>query len=711
MNRRLAIAVLVLAAACSSRARKPPKEGFPYPEARTVDVVDDYHGTPVADPYRWMEEPDTEELRAWIDAENELTHGWLGRGSDRRRIRDRLEELWNYERFGMPKLEGGKYYFFRNSGLEDQAPLYVADALDAEPRVVLDPNTLSADGTVALADTWFSPDGRYMGYSLAEAGSDWKTLHVRDTQSGEDLPADVIRGVKFGTGSWNAEGSGFYYARLPIPEEGAELTAANESPRVFYHSLGTAQAEDVLVYERPDQPTWSLYPGVTEDGRYLLIYAFKVGSKQNAIFVKDLQVDGEVKQLLDFETRTYMLGNDGPVFYAVTDKDAPRRRVVTFDVREPGYDKWTELIPEGKQAIEEVSLIGDRFFVNRLRLAQSRVTIHTLDGKEERTLELPGPGTVWGLEGRRKDPETFFAFSSYTYPTTIYRYGIEDAAVSLFRKPKVDFDPAKFVTRQVAYASKDGTDVTMFISHRRGLMLDGKNPALLYGYGGFDNSETPYFSVANLVWMEMGGVYCVANLRGGGEYGKEWHEAGMLKKKQNVFDDFIAAAESLCANKYTSPGKLAIMGGSNGGLLVGAVLNQRPDLFGAALPAVGVMDMLRYHRFTVGKYWVSEYGSAEDPEMFPTLFAYSPYHNIRKQDYPAVLVTTADHDDRVVPAHSFKYTARLQAEQQGTAPVLIRVETRAGHGAGTPTSKRIDLVADQWTFLARALRMKVSFRD
>ena len=562
-----------LAAACSSRAQKPPKEGFRYPEARTVDVVDDYHGTEVADPYRWMEEPDTEELRAWIDAQNELTHGWLGKGSDRRRIRDRLEELWNYERFSIPKLEGGKYYFRRNSGLEDQAPLYVADSLDGEARVVLDPNTLSEDGTVALADTWFSPDGRYMGYSLSEAGSDWKTLRVRDMETGEDLPADVLRGVKFGTGSWNAEGSGFFYARLPVPEEGAELTAANDAPRVFYHSLGTSQDEDVLVYERPDEPTWSLYPGVTEDGRYLLIFAFKVGSKDNAIFVKDLQVDGEVKPLLGFETRTFVLGNDGPLFYAVTDKDAPKRRVVSFDVREPSYDKWKELIPEGKQAIEEVSLVGDRFFVNRLRLAQSRVTVHTLDGKVERTLELPGPGTVWGLEGRRDDPETFFAFSSYTYPTTIYRYRVGDGDRALFRTPKVDFDPERFVTRQVAYASRDGTKVTMFLSHRRGLLLNGKNPALLYGYGGFNSSMTPYFSVANLVWMEMGGVYAVANLRGGGEYGKAWHEGGMLKhSKQNVFDDFIAAAEWLMrpTATRTRPNVWPSCGGSNGGLLVGA---------------------------------------------------------------------------------------------------------------------------------------------
>jgi len=424
--------------------------------------------------------------------------------------------------------------------------------------------------------------------------------------------------------------------------------------------------------------------------------------------VKDLQLDGEVKPVFpDFDGRYSILGNDGTRFFMMTHRDAPMGRVVAFDVREPAPDKWTELIAGTKQSIENISLVGDRFLVNRLRLAQSEVAVYGLDGRFEKTIELPGAGTVWGLEGRRKDTETFFAFSSYTHPTTIYRYDVASGETSAFRRPDVDFDPGDFYTRQVAYTTKDGTPVTMFITHKRGLVLHGKNPTLLHGYGGFNASQTPWFSPSYLVWMEMGGVYCEPNLRGGGEYGKEWHEAGILRNKQKVFDDFIAAAEALCFNHYTNPGKLAISGGSNGGLLVGACLNQRPDLFAAALPAVGVMDMLRYHRFTVGRFWVSEYGSADDPEMFPTLLAYSPYHNIKKREYPAVLVTTSDHDDRVVPAHSFKYTARLQAAQQGPAPVLIRVETRAGHGAGTPTSKRIDLVADRWTFLARNLRMKV----
>ncbi|MEM8885101.1 MAG: prolyl oligopeptidase family serine peptidase, partial [Planctomycetota bacterium] len=434
-------------------------------------------------------------------------------------------------------------------------------------------------------------------------------------------------------------------------------------------------------------------------------------SGSNALYLKDLELDGEVKPFLPaFDARYSVLGNDGPLFYIYTDNDAPNGRVVKIDARETDAEKWVSVVPESKQTIESISLVGGQLFVHRLRFARSQVTVFGLDGKELRKVDLPGLGSVYGFNGRRSDTETFFAYSSFTSPSTIYRYDITSGEVSVFRQPKVDFKPDNYFTRQVSYASKDGTRVTMFISHRRGLILNGKNPVMLYGYGGFNNSMTPYFSVSNLVWMEMGGVLAVPNLRGGGEYGEAWHEAGMLENKQNVFDDFIAAAESLVYNKYSNPKRIAIAGGSNGGLLVGACLNQRPELFAAAIPSVGVMDMLRYHRFTIGRFWISEYGSAEDPKMFPTLYAYSPYHNIRNIAYPAVMVTTGDHDDRVVPAHSFKYAARLQQAQKGPAPILIRVETRGGHGAGTPTSKRIDAAADQWTFLARNLRMRVRFR-
>lgn len=714
------IALVFVLAACGSRDTALPDEGFQYPEARRGDVTDDYHGTIVADPYRWMEESDSEELKTWIAAENKVTFGWLRKGKDRTGIRARIEELWNYEKVGVPKVEKSGYVFRRNTGLQNQSVLYIANSLSGEPRVLLDPNKLSEDGTIALAGTWFSPDGKYMGYSVSTSGSDWQQLRVREVATGEDLPADVINWTYARSASWNAEGSGFYYTRFPEPEDGKEFTAVKSEPKIYYHSVGTAQEEDVLIYERSDQPTWSLSPWVTEDGAYLFVYVYKVGSKNNALFVKDLAADSEVRPLLaDFDANYSVIGNDGPKLYLYTNHSAPLGRVVSMDMRasmaapedkkaakKDAGTKFVDVIPQGRQSLESVNLVGDRFIVTRLRSARSDVSVYGLDGKRERKIALPGIGSVWGLRGRRRDKETFFSFSGYTTAPTIYRYDIESGKTSLHRKSEVDFDPAQYFTRQTTFHSKDGTAVNIFISHKRGLKRDGNNPTILYGYGGFDISLTPRFSITNLVWMEMGGVYCVVSLRGGGELGKAWHEAGMLKNKQNVFDDFISAAEALIANDYTSKSKLAMMGGSNGGLLVGAVLNQRPDLFAAALPAVGVMDMLRYQKFTRGFHWISEYGSSEDPDMFPTLYGYSPYHNIKQREYPAVMVTTADHDDRVVPAHSFKYTAALQRAQTGPAPILIRVETKAGHGAGTPTKKRIDAAADRWTFLSRVLGMK-----
>ena len=708
--RSLPFLLIALACACSSRAKAPPKGGFAYPEARTVDQVDTYGKVEVADPYRWMEE-DSPELQAWIEAQNKITLGWLREGSDRRRIRERLEKLWNYEKYSVPKVEGGKYVYRRNTGLENQATLYIADSLDAEPRVLLDPNTLSEDGTVALRDTYFSPDGSLMAYEVSSGGSDWKMLRVREVSSGDDLPSDVLTGLKFSGVSWNAEGSGFYYTRLAEPAAGQELKASDAAPKVYYHSVGTSQAEDVLVYERPDKPRWSIYPWATEDGRYLLMIVIRDGSSGNALYVQDLKTGGEFQPVIEtFDAEYWVLGNDESMLYLSTDDEAPKGRVIGIDLAKPERKEWKTIIPEGPHPIRRVSLVGDRFFVNRMRLARTQIGVYRMDGTREREIRLPTLGSAFGIEGRRRDTEVFFAFSSYTVPPTIFRYDIATGTRSVFRKPTVEFDPADFYTRQVTFKVTGSKRVTMFISHRRGIKLDGNNPTLLYGYGGFNSAVTPYFSVSNLVWMEMGGVYAVANIRGGGERGKEWHDAGRLKNKQNTFDDFIAAAESLIFNKYTNPKRLAIQGRSNGGLLVGACLNQRPDLFAAALPAVGVMDMLRYHRFTAGRYWVSEYGSPEDPELFAVLRGYSPYHNIRKGvRYPATLITTADHDDRVVPMHSYKYAARLQAAQRGDAPILIRVDTRAGHGAGTPTSKRIDLAADEWTFLARNLRMDVDF--
>jgi len=710
--RRLSVLVLLFfATACSSRAKTPPKGGFAYPEARAGDHVDSYGDARVADPYRWMEEPDSPELKTWIEAQNKLTYGWLQKGRDRRRIRERLEELWNYERYSVPRVEGGRYIYRHNSGLQNQSVLEQADSLDGESRVLLDPNTLSQDGTVALGGTWFSPNGRLLAYATSSAGSDWREVRVRDIETGDDMAADHLRWIKWGGVAWNAEGSGFYYTRYPQPEAGRELTASNTAPRIFYHSVGTAQDEDVLVYERPDKPDWSLYPWTSEDGKFLVIHASPSSSKHNALFVQDLTKGGPFKPVIEgFDARYRTLGNVGSALFLATDRGAARGRVIAIDVSDPAPAKWKEIVPEGRDTIQRASLVGGRLFVNRLHLARSQVTVYTLDGKVDKRIKLPGLGTARGFNGRSHDTETFFSFSGYIHPTTIYRYDIATGKSSLFRKPNVDFDPAEFVTRQVVYRGKTGRKISMFISHRRGMLLDNSHPTLLAGYGGFNISLTPRFSVASLVWMEMGGVYAVANIRGGGEYGEKWHRAGMLKNKQNCFDDFAAAADGLIANGYTSPPHLAIMGGSNGGLLVGACINQRPDLFAAALPAVGVMDMLRFQHFTAGRFWVSEYGSADDPEMFPVLRAYSPYHNIKPGvRYPAVLITTADHDDRVVPMHSFKYAARLQAAQAGANPILIRIDTRAGHGAGTPTEKRIDLAADKWTFLARALRMKIDF--
>jgi prolyl oligopeptidase len=709
MLRRALLPLLVLGSLPACRGRLSAEDP---PATRAVEHVDEYHGRRVEDPYRWLEEMDSDETKAWIAAQNERTREFLERGSARKRIRRRLEQLWNFERFSVPVREGGRYFFRRNDGLQDQAVLYVADGLAAEPRVLLDPNTLSPDGTVSLRDRFtVSPDGRLLAYGLSRGGSDWQEIRVRDVETGEDL-GDTLQWIKFSDAAWVADGSGFYYARMPEPEAGKELSAANRRSMVCFHRLGTPQSEDAVVYERKDQPDWFLYPWVTDDRRYLGIYASAGSASTNALLWKDLASDGPVVELPGaFEASYDPVGNDGPTWWILTDRGAPKRRLVAVDLANPQPEAWRELVPEGRQPIEQVTVVGDRFLVRRLKVATTRVSVFTLDGALERELDLPGLGTADGFEGRRKDRETFYSFSAFTAPTTIYRHDFDTGRSEVWRRPRVDFDPGEFETKQVVYPSHDGTHVPMFLSHRKGLELDGRNPTLLHGYGGFRNSLTPWFRVSTLVWMELGGVYAVANLRGGGEFGEEWHKAGMLEKKQNVFDDFVAAGEALVRNGYTTPRKLAIAGTSNGGLLVAACMNQRPDLFGACLPSVGVMDMLRYQEFTVGRAWVSEYGSSAEPAMFPVLLGYSPYHNLRKGvRYPATLVMTGDHDDRVVPAHSYKYAARLQACQAGEAPILLRVETSTGHGAGTPTSKWIDDAADQWAFLARVLEIDVPRR-
>jgi prolyl oligopeptidase len=682
---------------------------FTYPKAKKVDQVDDYHGTKVADPYRWLENPDSEDARVWIEAQNQLTFGFLDQIPERAKLKERLTKLWNYEKYSSPFAEGGRYFFYKNDGLQNQNVLYTADSLEGAPCVLLDPNALSKDGTVALSGLAISHDGKLMAYALASAGSDWQEWKVRDVQTGKDLD-DHLRWSKFSGASWTADHKGFYYSRYDEPNEKTKLEDANYFHKLYYHRVGTKQAEDVLVYERKDQKEWGFDGKVTDDGRYLIISVWRGTDPKNLVFYQDLKTKGAkvVELIKDFEAAYSFIGNDGPVFYFRTDLSAPRGRIMAIDARKPERERWKELVPQAAETIDGdsgVNLINNQFVVPYLKDARSQIKVFDLKGKLVREIGLPGLGTAADLRGKRKDTEMFYVFTGFTSPGTVYGVDLTTGKSFVFRAPKVDFNPNDYETKQVFYASKDGTKVPMFITHKRGLKLDGTNPTYLYGYGGFNVSLTPAFSIGNLVWMEMGGVYAQANLRGGGEYGEDWHQAGMKLKKQNVFDDFIAAAEWLIANKYTSTPKLAIGGGSNGGLLVGACITQRPDLFGAALPAVGVMDMLRFQKFTIGWAWTSDYGSSDNTEEFKALSAYSPLHNIKLgTKYPATMITTADHDDRVVPAHSFKFAAAMQEAQTGANPILIRIETQAGHGTGKPTAKIIEEIADKWGFLVKVLK-------
>jgi prolyl oligopeptidase len=680
---------------------------LPYPATRTTNQVDVYHGVTVADPYRWLEDDNSPETKAWVAAQNRVTFDYLAKISDRDAIKQRLTKLWNFERYGTPFKSGDRYFFGKNNGLQNQSVIYTLRSLDDAPTVLLDPNTLSPDGTVALAGLAPSNDGNLLAFGLSGSGSDWQEWKVRDVRTGQDLE-DHLKWVKFSNASWTKDDHSFYYSRYDEPTETQALTGVNYFQKLYRHRIGTSQSEDKLVYHRPDHKDWGFGGEVTDDGRYLIITVSQGTAPQTRVFYQDLsQPDSKVVELLnEFDALYDFVDNDGPVFWFRTDLDAPRGRLIAIDISKPERMNWRELIPQAAETLTGVNALNNSFVATYLKDAHSQVKVFSLDGQPLYELQLPGIGSVGGFGGKRQDTETFYSFTSYTQPGTIYRYDLAKRTSEVFRTPQVDFDPTDFETKQVFFTSKDGTRVPMFITHKRGLKLDGRNPTLLYGYGGFNISITPSFSVANLVWMEMGGVYAVANLRGGGEYGEDWHQAGMKLRKQNVFDDFIAAGEWLIANHYTSSPKLAIAGGSNGGLLVGACETQRPDLFGACLPAVGVMDMLRFNKFTIGWAWTSDYGSPDNAEEFQALYAYSPLHHIRPgTKYPATLITTADHDDRVVPAHSFKFAAALQAAQAGPAPVLIRIETKAGHGAGKPTTKQIDEAADRLAFLVQALEM------
>lgn len=678
-----------------------------YPDSARVDHADTYHGKEIPDPYRWLEDPDAPESRKWIDAQNDLTFGVLNGIASRDRIKSRMTELWNYERFGVPFKEGGRYFYSRNDGLQPQSVLYVADSLDAEPRVLLDPNSFSADGTVALSGYAVSEDGRYIAYGVADGGSDWQTWRVRDIATATDLP-DLVRWVKFSNASWAKDGSGFYYTRYDEPK-GNDLTDLNKFPKVHFHRIGDDQSQDALVYHRDDQPEWGFGADVTEDGRFLAINVWWGTRQESSFFYRDLSApDAPVVELLTgFDAAYNFVGNDGSTFYFVTTLDAPRGRLVAIDTARPDRSSWLEVIPQREENLTGVSYVGGHFLAQYLKDAKTLVRVHDTAGRAIREVDLPGIGTAGGFGGKTRDSETFYSFTSYTNPGAIYRYDVRSGKSEVFRQPKVKADLSGYETRQVFYKSKDGTRVPMFITCRKGLELDGNNPTLLYGYGGFNIPLTPGFSPATIVWLEMGGIYAVANLRGGGEYGKEWHEAGIKLKKQNVFDDFIAAAEYLISENYTSPKRLAIQGGSNGGLLVGACMTQRPDLFGACIPQVGVLDMLRFASFTIGWAWESDYGSVKNEDEFNAMLAYSPYHNTKSgTSYPATMITTGDHDDRVVPAHSFKFAAALQKAQAGDAPVLIRIETRGGHGAGKPTAMIIEERSDILGFISWALGME-----
>ena len=694
-----------------------------YPPTERIDHIDTY-ATPsgpveVADPYRWLEEDvrESDRVAAWVAQQQAFTDAYLADLAEREAFKQRLTELWNYERRSAPQRLGkpgespDRYLYSKNDGLQNQAVLYLTDDPSEDGEVLIDPNSWSEDGTIAYGGSSTSHDGRLLAYLRSEAGSDWKTIRLLDLETREEL-RDVLRWVKFTGMQWAADGSGFYYNRYPEPAEGEAFQALALNPSVCFHKIGTEQTEDIVIYRDPDHPDRGAFASVTEDGRWLLLSILQGTDDQNLLYVRRADAapeadprEGWTKLVEDFENEFSPIGCLGDKLYLLTDYEAPRRRVVAFDLAGEDSrsfrDRLIEVVPHGESTLASVSLVGGRLFARYLEDVAAAVRFYSTRGERLGEVELPGVGSVGGFGGWQDSDETFYTYTSYDSPPTTYRYDISTGLSKRLFQAKVAADLSRIVVRREFYSSKDGTRVPIFLVHKKGVELTGKNPTLLYAYGGFSISITPGYSASRLAWVDRGGVFAVANLRGGGEYGEAWHKAGKLADKQNVFDDFIAAAEWLCNEKITSPEHLAIQGGSNGGLLVGAVMAQRPDLFGACLPAVGVMDMLRFHRFTAGQFWRDEYGSADDPEMFPVLRAYSPLHNLREGTrYPATLVTTADTDDRVVPMHSFKFAAALQrAQAEGGPPTLIRIETRAGHGAGTPTSKRIEQAADLWAFL------------
>jgi len=674
---------------------KVEKQVFNYPETRKdTTIFDDYFGTKVADPYRWLEDDNSEETADWVKRQNELTFNYLESLPNRNKIRQRLEKLYNYERYGTPFQKAGKFFFYKNDGMQNQSVLYVQDSLNGEPRVLIDPNTLSEDGTVALGGTSLSKNGRYLAYQLSASGSDWNEIHIRDLETGEQLD-EVIKWVKFSGVSW--KGNGFYYSRYDAPEEGEAYSGKNEFHKVYYHELGTSQAEDELIYWNENEPLRNYYAWTPESEDAVVLFESESTSGEQLYYKADGDADFvQIAETFDYDYS--ILSHDGGKLLALTNNGASNYRVVEIDTENPAPENWKEPIAEKQEVLEAAEIANGKLVCSYLKDVASTINIHELDGTFIRTIEFPTKGTA-EFNGDRNSNIAFYSFTSFSYPTTVFQFDMSSGESSVFKQPSIDFDADNYEVKQVFFPSKDGTEIPMFIVHKKGLKLDGNNPCLLYGYGGFNISVKPWFSADRLVFLENGGIYAQANIRGGGEYGEMWHEAGTKLKKQNVFYDFIGAAEYLIDQKYTSSQKLAISGRSNGGLLVGACMTQRPDLFKVALPGVGVLDMLRFHKFTIGWAWTGDYGSSDNEDEFKALYAYSPLHNVSEQAYPATLVITADHDDRVVPAHSFKFISELQDKHTGDLPVMIRVDVKAGHGAGKPLSKLIDENADTWAFV------------
>ncbi len=705
---------LFLLASCGEKkATLPPmdfkKIPIAYPFSRKdTTVTDDYFGTKIKDPYRWLEDDQSAETKDWVQKQNIVTNGYLGQIPYREKIKKRLGEIFNYEKYGSPFKKAGKYYFFKNDGLQNQSVLYVQETLESQPQVLLDPNTFSADGTTSLQEMEFSKDGHFLGYSISTGGSDWRTLLVKDLQTGQ-LLTDQLEWAKFTGIAW--QGDGFYYTRYPTPKKGDELKAKNEFGAIWFHKLGTPQTADQLIHEDKAHPSRFFGSATTDDQRFLCISA-RESTSGNALMFKDLSKNQAnfTPIATGFENDYNVVNNIAEKLLVLTNFKAPKQQLLLINTEHPEPENWQTLIPEDTaDVLQSAILCGGKIVCSYLHNAASAIRVFDLTGKLEKEVQLPEIGTVGGVTGEKEEQQAFFSFTSFLRPTSIFSLDMKSLATKVFKAPKLDFNPDLFTTEQVFYASKDGTKVPMFITRKKNIAYDGTNPTLLYGYGGFNISVTPSFSPSRAVLLENNGIYVVANIRGGGEFGEKWHKAGTLCQKQNVFDDFIGAAEYLIGKKYTSPARLAIQGGSNGGLLIGACMTQRPELFGVCFPQVGVLDMLRYHRFTIGYAWATDYGRSDNKDEFPCLIKYSPLHNVKKTTYPATMVTTADHDDRVVPAHSFKFAATLQEHQQGDNPILIRIDTSAGHGAGKPTGKIIDEASDMLAFMLFSMKMQVIY--